>query len=324
MNFRGPVLAAVFSFTVAVAGTATAADAFPQKPIRLLVGYGPGSGADLAARLVGSTMQDSLKQSVIVENKSGAGGSIAAAEVARATPDGYTLLLGAMPQIAILPAISKVAYDVDKDFKPVSQIGGTGLVLGVNPEKVPSESVEAFVKWAKEQSLLFFGTPGAGTVGHFGSALAGDTFGVKVEPIHYRNVGDQLAALVNGDIHAQFFSYGAALPLVQSGRVKALMDTSPQRSAMFPDVPTARELGYNALEFTSWYGIFAPAGTPDAIRQKLSAEVAKAAQSPDTKQKLEEIGLVVTGTSSDAFATVIQDDVERWRKVIDASGFKQE
>jgi tripartite-type tricarboxylate transporter receptor subunit TctC len=313
---------AAISIMLIPLSAAAQGEAYPRKPVRLLIGYAAASGADVVARLLADKLQETFTQGVVVENKPGAGGILAAQEVARAAPDGYTLMLAAMPQIAILPAISKVPYIVDRDFSPVSQLVGTDLVLVTNPQRVPSGSMSEFVAWAKKQPTLFFGTPGPGTVGHFGSYLAAESINVKIEPIHFRTTGDQMAGMLNGDINAQFFSYAAALPLVKSGRLKALMTTSPARSSMFPDAPTPNEAGYPDLQFTSWYGIFAPANTPAAVLDKLNSEVVNVMRSPEARAKFENAGLRVTGTTRVEFAQLIKDDVARWSQVVKKSGFK--
>lgn len=296
----------------------------PAKPLRLLVGYAPASGADVVARILGNKLAETFKQGVIVENKAGAGGAIAAQEVARAAPDGATLIVAAMPQMTILPFISKLPYKVERDFVPVAQVVATDLVLVTNPERVPSGSMQAFAQWASQQPSLFFGTPGPGTVGHFGAYFFADALKVKVEPIHFRNTGEQVSALLNGDIQAQFFSYAAALPLVKAGKLKALLSTSPARSAMFPDVPTSQEAGYPGMQFTSWYGVFAPAGTPPAIVDKLSAEIVKASHAAATRTRFEDAGLRVTGTTSAEFAGQLREDTARWSRAIQAVGFKSQ
>lgn len=320
-QIRMPVLALLLSFS----GLASASEAeFPSKPVRLLVGYAAASGADVVARVIATHLEQHFKYGVIVENKAGAGGVIAAQEVARATPDGHTLLVAAMPQIAILPSISKVPYNAERDFAPVSQVVGTDLVLVVNPQRVPVTNMAEFAAWSRKQPSLFFGTPGPGTVGHFGAYLFADSIGTKIEPIHFRSTGEQVTGLLNGDIHAEFFSYAAAVPLVKAGRLKALLATSPTRSSMFPDVPTAQEAGFPRLQFTSWYGVFAPAKTPPAILNQLSNELLEASKSPRIRSKLEEAGLRVTGIPRVEFAQVIKDDISRWGQVIKSTGFKSQ
>lgn len=301
----------------------SAAEDYPAKPVKLLVGYAPASGADVVARLVAAKLQESLAQSVVVENRPGAGGMIAAQETARSAPDGYTLMMGAMPQIAIAPATNaRLPYDPARDFAPVSQVVDTDLVLLTNPRRTPSGSTQEFVGWARRQSALFFGTPGPGTVGHFGAYFLADTVKTKIEPIHYKNTGDAITAMLSGDIHAQFVPFAVAAPQVKTGKLKALLTTGPARSPMFPDVPTSKEEGYPDMQFSSWYGVFAPAQTPVAILDKLNAELVKAANAPDTRARFEASGLRVTGTTREEFARIIRNDIARWGAVVKATGFK--
>lgn len=296
---------------------------FPTKPVRLLVGYAPASGADVVARLVATKLQQGLKQAVVVENKPGAGGLIAAQETARAAPDGYTLMMGAMPQISIAPATNpKLPYDPVRDFAPVSQVVGTDLVLITNPQRVPSGSMQEFVAWGRKQPSLFFGTPGPGTVGHFGAYFLADAAKVTIEPVHFKSTGDAILAMFNGDVHAQFVPYAVAAPQVKAGKLRALLVTGPVRSAMFPDTPTSKEAGFPDIQFTSWYGVFAPANTPADVLDKLNAELVKVTADPEMRTKLEDAGLRVTGTSREDFAKVIRDDTARWGKVVKATGFK--
>lgn len=320
MNFPRRSLLAL-SLAAAATGAWAQAD---TKPVRILVGYAAGSGADVVVRAMLPRLQETLRQTVVVDNKPGAGGILAIQELMRSAPDGHTLLLAAMPQLAILPAISKVPYVVERDLVPISQSVGTDLVLVTSQKKVPATTMQDFVAWARRQSQLFMGTPGPGTVGHFGAYLFGDAAGTKVEPIHFKTTADQMTGLVNGDIDAQFFSYGAALPIVRSGKVNVLMTTSPSRSTMFPDAPTPKEVGLPQLQFTSWYGYLAPAGTPAPVLERLQAAFVKSATSPEVKQKLEDAGLRVTATSREEFARIVREDAARWGRVVAATGFRQE
>ena len=309
-----------------VAGPLAAADAWsPAKPIRLIVGYAPGSGADQVARLVANKLQEAFKQGVIVDNKPGAGGAIGAQEVARAAADGYTLLLAALPQIAIAPASNQsLPYQPQRDFAPITELVGTDLVLITNPQKVPANSVAEFVTWAAAQPVVFMGDPGPGTVGHFGSFVFANALKLKIESVHYKSTGDSMTGMLSGDINAQFVPHAVALAQVKAGKLRALVTTGPSRSALFPDVPTFKEAGYPDLEFTSWYAIFAPAKTPTEILDRINAEAVKAVQSPDLRAKLEDAGLRVTGTSRDDFARQVKNDTVRWGKIVQASGFKEQ
>lgn len=296
--------------------------ALNAKPLRLIVGYAPASGADLVARILSSRFEEIYPKGVIVENKAGAGGVIASKETATSTPDGYTLMLAAMPQMTILPYITKVPYEVRKDFLPVAQIVATDLILVSSKKNPEVHNFNDFKEWSKKKKALFFGTPGPGTVGHFAAYIYADTMQVEVEPVHYKSTGDQVTALQSGDIQAQFFSDAAALPLVKSGMAVPLISTSPVRSAFFPEVPTAREMGQKNLELESWYGIFAPAGTPENILQKISAGIQKISSNPEYQAKMQETGLRVTGKDYQEFKQILEKDTAKWTQVIKASGFK--
>lgn len=316
--------ASIAALSLFVALPLQAADAdYPSKPIRLLVGYAPASGADVVARILAAKLQETFKSGVVVENKPGAGGQIAAQETVRATSNGYTLMLGAMPQISIAPATNpKLPYDPLKQLAPVSQVVGTDLVLITNPQKVTAGSMQEFVAWSQSQPALFFGTPGPGTVGHFGAYFLADVVKAKIEPVHFKSTADSLTAMLSGDIHAQFVPFAVAAPLVKAGKLRALLVTGPERTPLFPETPTSREAGYPDVQFTSWYGVFAPVGTPADILDKLSAEVVKATHAAQTRARLEDAGLRVTGTGRQEFDRIIRTDAARWGKVVEATGFK--
>jgi tripartite-type tricarboxylate transporter receptor subunit TctC len=312
-------LAVILTFLVVT--PAGAADvSFPTKSIRLLVGYSPGSGADLAARFVANKLQDSLKQPVVVENKPGAGGLIAAQEVARAPADGHTLLLGAMPQMIIAPGLAATApYDVLRDFEPVIELVSSDMILTTNPSRVPATDLEGFVRWTRAQGRVFMGTPGKGTVAHLGSLMLADKTRLKVDIVHYKVTGDSIVGLMNGDIQAGFLSLGVAAPQVKAGKLRALANASSIRSTLLPEVPTFKEAGYAGLDFTTWYGIFAPARTPSHVLAKLGEESVRAVQSGDSRSKLEAAGLTVTGKSRGEFSRQIKEEKARWSKTIEAS-----
>ncbi|RYF41938.1 MAG: tripartite tricarboxylate transporter substrate binding protein, partial [Comamonadaceae bacterium] len=262
-------------------------------------------------------------QGVIVDNKPGAGGLIAASEAARAAPDGYTLMLGETGQLSIAPSsYNKLPYDPAKDFAPVSHVVSADFALLVNPQKVPAKNVKEFVDWSKQQKNLFFATFGAGTPGHFGAYMFGDAVKLKPEPVHYKSTADALGGMFSGDVHAVFASVGLAAPNVKAGKLLALGTTGPVRAGALPEVANMKEQGYPALEFSSWFGIVAPAKTPPDILAKLAADVQKAVTAPDGRKKLEDAGFRVTGTGREEFARVIAADTVTWGKAVAASGFK--
>ncbi len=316
----GLVAAAAF---MASAPAALAQSAYPNKPVRLIVGFPAGTGPDIVARLLGQKLSEAWGTGVIVDNKPGAGGLIAATEAARAAPDGYTLMLGETGQLAIAPSsYSKLPYDAQKDFVPVSQVVSADFALLVNPLKVPSKNVKDFADWSKQQKGLFMATFGAGTPGHFGAYMFGDAIKIKPEPVHYKSTGDALAGIFGGDVQGVFASIGLAAPNVKAGKLLALATTGPVRSAALPDVPTFKEQGYPELEFSSWFGIVAPAKTPPEIIAKLNADIVKAVRSADGKTKLEDAGFRVTGTSREEFVRIISADTAKWGKAVAATGFK--
>jgi tripartite-type tricarboxylate transporter receptor subunit TctC len=311
------------SALLASAPAVFAQPAYPAKPVRLIVGFPAGTGPDIVARLLGQKLSEAWGTGVIVDNKPGAGGLIAATEAARAIPDGYTLMLGETGQLAIAPSsYSKLPYDAQKDFVAVSQVVSADFAFLVNPLKVPAKNVKEFADWSKQQKGLFMATFGAGTPGHFGAYMFGDALRLKPEPVHYKSTGDALAGLFGGDVQGVFASIGLAAPNVKAGKLLALATTGPVRSAALPDVPTFKEQGFPDLEFSSWFGIVAPARTPLDIVAKLNADIVKAVRSADGKTKLEDAGFRVTGTSREEFVRIISADTAKWGKAVAATGFK--
>ena len=306
------------------AGGVQAQTNYPVRPVRLIVGFPAGTGPDIVARILAQKLSESWGNvGVIVDNKPGAGGLIAASEAARATPDGYTLMLGETGQLSIAPSsYNKLPYDPVKDFEPVSQVVSADFVLLVNPQKVPAKNVKEFVTWTQQQKGLFMATFGAGTPGHFGAFMFGDAVKLKPEPIHYKTTADALGGLFSGDVQGVFASVGLAAPNVKAGKLFALGSTGATRTAALPDVPTIKEQGYSNLEFSSWFGVVAPAKVPADILAKLSADIQKIVKSPEGKTKLEDAGFRATGTSREEFARIISADTVSWGKAVAATGFK--
>ncbi len=317
-------LAGLVLLACSAASSVQAQAAYPSRPVRIIVGFPAGTGPDIVARLLAQKLSEGWgNMGVIVDNKPGAGGLIAATEAARAAPDGYTLMLGETGQLSIAPSsYNKLPYDPVKDFVPISQVVSSDFVLLVNPQKVPAHNVKEFVSWTQQQKGLFMATFGAGTPGHFGAYMFGDAVKLKPEPVHYKNTGDALGGLFSGDVQGVFASVGLAAPNVRAGKLVALGTTGAVRAAALPDVPTIKEQGYPNLEFTSWFGIVAPAKTPADIVAKLSADIQKAVKAPEGKAKMEDAGFRVTGTSREEFARIIAADTVTWGKAVAATGFK--
>ena len=300
------------------------AQAYPSKPVRIIVPTGAGTGPDMVARILAQKLTEAWGgHAVLVDNKPGAGGLIAAQEGQKAPADGHHLLLAETGLMSISPSsYSKLPYDPVKDFVPVSHIVYADFALLVNPQKVAAGNVRDFIEWGRKQNPLFMATFGPGTPGHFGAYFFGESQKIKSEPVHFRTTPDALGAMFSGDTQAVFASIGLAAPQVKGGKLVALATSGGARSPALPQVPTFKELGYQGMEFASWFGIVAPAGTPNDIVNKLNADIVKIVTAPENRQRLEEAGFRVTGTSRQDFTRIIADDTVTWGKAVRATGFK--
>lgn len=296
---------------------------YPDAPIRLNVGFPPGTGPDIVARTLSQHLGERLKQSVVVENRAGAGGQIAAQAVARSPADGYTILLGEVGSISISPATyDNLNYDPVKDLAPISEVVRADFALVV-PADSPYKNVEEFIKAGKAANdRINFGTFGAGTPGHFGAELFAREAGMKIEPVHYRSTGDAITALVSSSVQAAFVTTALAAPQVNGGKLRALAITGSQPSAALPGVPTFDQTGYKNVDFGAWFALFAPAGTPTAILDKLQTETAAAIRTPEATRALEQAGFIVVGSSREALEKLLTSEAKRWSTVVKTTGFK--
>lgn len=324
MNFtRRSVLAAAALPVFAQLPLAAFAQTYPDRPLRLAVGYAPGTAPDVLARLFALRLSELLKQQVVVDNKPGAGGQIAAQTVAKALPDGYTLLLGEVGSISIAPAaFSKLSYVPSRELTGISEVARVDFLLAV-PANSPHKTVAEFVKAARSQpGKVNFGTFGAGTSGHFGAEMFGEAAGFKVEPIHYRATGDAVTAIVAGDVAAAFVSTALGNAQIKGGKMRALATTAPQRSALLPDVPTMTEAGFAKIDISAWFALMAPQGTPAAILDVLAGEAVKAVQPEDAKAKLVDAGFSIVGAGRSETDRMLREEATRWANVVKASGFR--
>lgn len=317
------VLTAAAVAGLAVFSAAASAQDFPTSPIRMYVGFPAGTGPDVLARFIGQRMSETLKQPVVVDNKPGAGAQIASLTTAKSKPDGYSLLLAEAGSISIAPAaFSKLPYNPAQELVGVAEAAYADFVLVVpanSPYKTLQEMVQA--NTGKAEPLLF-ATFGAGTPGHFGAAEFGEQARLKVEPVHFRSTGDAVTAIVSGQVAGAWVSTAVASAQVKGGRAKALATTAKARSPLLPDVPTTAEAGMPKLNFSSWLGVMAPAGTPRAVLEKLNQAVVEAVQSADVRQKLVEAGFSVTGTSIADTEKMLKADATRWGDIVRSTGFK--
>lgn len=296
---------------------------YPDKPVKLTVGFAPGTGPDTVARFISQKMSDHLKQQVVVDNRTGAGGQIAVQTFAKSAPDGYNLLLAEVGSIAIAPsAFSKLPYDPLRDLIPISEVARADFLLLV-PAQSPHKTLEEFVRAAKAQSGgVNFGTFGAATPGHFGAELFAAHGGFKIVPIHYRATGDAITGIVGGDVQGAFVTTALGSAQVKGGKMRALATTASARSKLLPDVPTFTEAGMPKVEFSSWLAFFVPAGTPPAIVQTLHQAIVASARDAEVIGKLEDTGFRVLGTSPAETEKMVRSELQRWSGIVKAIGFK--
>ena len=311
--------------TLLVAATlpfAVAAQTYPSKPIRLLVPFTPGGSQDVIGRLLAQKVSDSIGQTVVVENKAGAGGLIATQEEARAPADGYTLLLSTGAQMAIEPAINpKAGYDSMKDFVHVVHLGDAPLVLLAVPS-LPVKDVKELVALSKAKpGSINTASTGNGTYTHLTLELFKAASGADLTHVPYKGAAPAFTDLMGGQVQTMFTTTASAQPYTSTQKLRALAVTSPKRSAMMPDVPTFAESG-TPLDVSVWIGISAPAGTPPAVVERLNAEFNKALQAPDVRAKLAALGVEPAGGTTAAMTQYVRADVERWARTVKTSNIK--
>lgn len=292
--------------------------------IRIIVGYPAGATSDALTRVMAEAMSKRLKQPVIVENRSGAGGQLANLAVKAAAPDGLTLMMTPVATMSIFPHsfAGQIKYDPFKDFAPVAHLSDFQIGLGV-ASRVPAQSLEDYIKWVKTdpQKNSFYGSAAPGSLPHFFGVMFGKSAGLQLTHVPYRGTAAAMAALASGEIAALSTVSADIQTLVQAGRARLLAVAGERRSPAFPDVPTFREKGFD-LVATPWYALFAPAGTPADVLQRLSKAAIDSVNDPATNQRLVAMGLEPTGYSAERLAAIMKADYERWAEPIRESGFK--
>ncbi|WP_207802986.1 Bug family tripartite tricarboxylate transporter substrate binding protein [Roseicella frigidaeris] len=294
-----------------------------ERPLRLLLGFPAGSGPDVLARLVAEGLKPAAPAGVVVDNRPGAAGLIAAQEAAQAAPaDGSLLLLGEVGQLAMAPSTyARLPYDPARDFAAVAALAAADfafVVLGA----LPVRDLEAWLRWAAEQRQLSLGTFGAGTPGHFGAAMLAAAAGLAAEPVHFRATGDAMGAVLNNTVQGMFATVAVVAPHVQAGRLTALAVTGPERAPLLPAVPTMAELGRPALGFSAWFGLVAPAAVPGPVLAATEAAVLRAMAEPGLGARLREAGFRPMPLGRAEFAAMMQAERARWAEVVRATGFR--
>lgn len=306
------------------AGQALAQDAdnWPQKQVKILVGFNPGGTTDVLARIVSKELTETLGQPVIVENKPGAGSNIATQQVARAKADGYTLMMMPISTTINQTLYKNINFDVVKDFAPVALVAKIPNVLVANAEQ-PYNTVEELVNYAKANpEAVVYGSSGSGTSVHLSGELFKQQADIEMLHIPFNGSGPGMASLLANEVHLIFDNMPSAAPHIKSGKLKALAVTTAERSEAFPDVPTLQESGYPDYSVTSWFGLVAPTGTPEAVINKLHAEVQKALKKPEVIKQLDGLGANTEEMSPADFGEMIKSETKTWGAVIEKGGIR--
>ena len=320
LSFR--ILSAVLLLGAAVAGRAEAQPAYPAKPITLVAAFAPGGATDTAARIIAKELSVELGQAVVVDNRAGAGGAIGAASVARAAPDGYTLLLGTGSEMVVLPAVKTVPpYDALKDFTPIAEIGTVTFVLVAHPSVAANDVKELIAKARANPGKLSFASFGMGSTNHLLGELFMRKSGTDLLHVPYKGSAAAATDLVAGEVKLSFDTTTVAIPLVQSGKLKALGLLSPQRSDAAPGVPTLTESGV-ALSVIGWVGVVGPRGMPAPIVERLNKAINKVLAMPAIIDSFKERGGAVVAATPDQFGRFIQSEVAEWTQVVKDAGVK--
>ncbi|MCC7426920.1 MAG: tripartite tricarboxylate transporter substrate binding protein [Alphaproteobacteria bacterium] len=325
MLSRRALLAATAGTSLAAAfpAGARAQAAYPNRPVRVVVPFAPGGATDILGRLIAGHLQEALGQPFVVENRSGGGGNIGSDLVAKAAPDGYTLLIGAAGNIGINPGLfPNMPYDPVRDLAPISLMASTPNILVVHPS-VPANNVAELIALARSRpNQLNFASSGNGSTIHLSAELFKALAQVQMTHVPYRGSGPAVADLLAGTVQLMFDNLPSAIPHVQAGRLRALGVTSAKRAPALPNVPTIAEAGVAGYEATSWFGLFAPAGTPRPVIERLMQEVHAGVAKPALAERIRSLGAEIVTNTPDQLATMVRTEIAKWREVIRVSGAK--
>jgi len=298
---------------------------YPTRPIRFVVPFAPGGSTDTLARSISIKMADTMGQQIVVDNRSGGNGNIGMQIVAEAPPDGYTIVLGYIANLAIGPHLyAKLPFDPVKSFAPVTLLAESPNILVAHPS-LPVKSVKELIAYAKAHpGTLNFGSASVASVGHLTGVMLNQMAGIDLQHVPYKGSGQAVIDVVGGQIQLMFSGMSSVMPHIKAGRLRPLAVTGAKRSPAAPDVPTIAESGFPGFAATAWYGVLAPAQTPKPIVKRLHDEVLHALAQPDVKQRLESVGFEIEGSTPEEFGTYIKNEIKKWEKVVKASGAKPE
>jgi tripartite-type tricarboxylate transporter receptor subunit TctC len=319
------VVKAHYLFAALLLTGAAIAQPYPAKSVRLVVPFPPGGPADSVARVLAAKLTDVLGQTVVVDNRAGATGTIGAGIVAKSPPDGYTLLLGTSNELAMSPGLyDKLPYDPTRDFAPLSNVINFPNILVVNPH-LPAKSVAELVALARANpAQLSFATSGIGSTNHLTGVMFQALEKIRINFVPYKGAGPAVTDLMGGHVDTMFATMPSVVPFVKSGKLKGLAVTDNKRWAALPDVPSVKEAGVASLIVITWNGVLAPAGLPEAIVAKLNADIIAVANTADTKERMKAQAAEVATTTPGEFAAMLRNDFAKWSKVIKEAGLRAE
>ena len=307
-----------------LATSASPAQDYPSRPVRMVVPFAPGGSTDVLARIIGQKLTERSGQPVIIENRAGAGGNIGAEQVARSAPDGYTLLLGGVPHAISASLYSKLPYDLARDLAAIAEIASFPSAIVLHPS-LPANSVKELIALARARpGQLSFGSAGNGSPNHLSLELFQTMAGVRMVHVPYKGSGQLVGDLLAGQVQLASMGLPVAVPHVQSGKLRAIAVTGAARSPLLPEVPTVSEAALPGFEVTSWYGVFAPAGLPADIVAKLNSEIGSAVTAAEVRERLAALGAEPSVKSPDQFGRYVRQEIIKWAKVVKDSGAKAE
>lgn len=313
----------VLAGALALAAPAAAQEKYPTKPVRFVVPYAAGGSTDTLARAISGKLSEYLGEQVIVDNRPGASGDIGMQMVARAAPDGYTIVLGYIANLAIGPSLyEKMPYDPVKDFAPITQVAGASNIIVVHPA-VPARTFKEFIAYARANpKKVNFASAGVASVGHLTGELLNNLAGIDMVHVPYKGSGQAISDVVGGHVKVMISGMASTLPHVRSGKLYGLATTGLKRTPATQDIPTVAESGFPGFEASSWFGVLAPAKTPKPVIARLHADIVKALRQPEVEKKLEAIGFEIVGSTPEQFAAYIRSEIKKWEKVVRLSGAK--
>ncbi len=323
-KFLAPVTALFLAANVVIA-PAIAAESYPSRPVRFVVPYAPGGSTDTLARSVGTVLSDHLGQQVVVDNRAGANGDIGMSIVAKAPPDGYTIVLGYIANLAIGPSLyAKMPYDPAKDFASITQLAGASNILVTHPS-LPAKNLKEFIAYTRANpKKVTFASAAVASVGHLTGELLNGMAGMDMLHVPYKGSGQAISDLVGGHIRVMISGLSSTLPHVRSGKLVGIATTGAKRTSATPDIPTIAESGFKGFEASAWYGVLAPAGTPRPIIARLNTDIRKTLQDPAVIKRLSGVGFEIEAGTPEQFSAYMKAETRKWAKVVKDSGVKPE